>query len=81
MNDKLFKQLASDAGFFVYDDEPTPEDPDLISWDMSYSDKHLIEYTNLIVKECAAVIRNAVDHRVPASEYADIILNHFSSRQ
>ena len=78
---EVIKKLASDAGFFVYDDDPTPADPDFISWEMSYSDQHLIEYTNLVVQECAAVIRNAVDHRVPASEYADIVLNHFSSRQ
>jgi hypothetical protein len=81
MNNKLFKHLASDAGFFVYDDDPTSDDLDLISWEMSYDDATLIEYTNLIIKECVNIIQDAVDRGVPANEYADLILNHFSSGQ
>ena len=81
MNNKLFKHLASDAGFFVYDDDPTPDDLDLISWEMSYDDATLIEYTNLIIKECVNIIQDAVDREIPANEYTDLILNHFSSGQ
>ena len=48
---------------------------------MSYDDATLIEYTNLIIKECVNIIQDAVDRGVPANEYADLILNHFSSGQ
>lgn len=78
---KIIKNLASNAGFFVYDDDPTPEDPDYISWDMNYDDRVLTDYTNLVVKECVNILRAAVDQQIPASEYADMILNHFSDKQ
>lgn len=78
---KIIKKLASDAGFYVYDDDPTPEDPNYISWEMIYDDEVLVDYTNLLVKECMSIVQTAVDHRIPASEYADMILNHFSAKQ
>lgn len=31
----------------------------------------------LIIKECIEIVENAVDHREPASTYADKILEHF----
>lgn len=78
---EITKHLASNAGFFVYDDDPTPDDPNYISWDMSYNDEILVDYTNLLVKECVNIIRCAVDRQIPASEYADMILTHFSDKQ
>ena len=42
---------------------------------------HLSEWTEkfaeLIVRECAGVVQNAVDHREPASTYVDKIKQHF----
>ena len=35
------------------------------------------EFAELIVRECAGVVQNAVDHREPASTYVDKIKQHF----
>ena len=37
----------------------------------------LAEATKSIVQECARIIKDAVDHREPASTYADNIQQHF----
>jgi predicted nucleic acid-binding Zn-ribbon protein len=37
----------------------------------------LAEATKSIVQECASIIKDAVDHREPASTYADKIKKHF----
>jgi hypothetical protein len=35
------------------------------------------KFAELIVRECAGVVQNAVDHREPASTYVDKIKQHF----
>ena len=35
------------------------------------------KFAQLIVRECALVVHNAVDHREPASTYVDKIREHF----
>jgi len=35
------------------------------------------KFAELIVRECAEVVTGAVDHREPASTYADKIKQHF----
>ena len=35
------------------------------------------KFAELIVKECAGIVTDAVDHREPASTYADRIQQHF----
>ena len=35
------------------------------------------KFADLIVKECVSVVADAVDHREPASTYADKIREHF----
>jgi len=35
------------------------------------------EFAKLIVRECADIVTDAVDHREPASTYADKIRQHF----
>jgi hypothetical protein len=37
----------------------------------------IAEATKSIVQECASIIKDAVDHREPASTYADKIKKHF----
>jgi hypothetical protein len=39
--------------------------------------KELEEYSLYLVRYCAAIIEDAVDHREPASTYADKIKQHF----
>jgi hypothetical protein len=38
---------------------------------------NLEKFAELIVQECAAIVANAVDHREPASTYAEKIKQHF----
>ena len=40
-----------------------------------YLDLHNLQYNT--VDECVRVVQNAVEHRIPASEYADLIRKHF----
>ena len=40
-------------------------------------ERELAEATKSIVQECARIIKDAVDHREPASTYADKIKKHF----
>lgn len=35
------------------------------------------EFAELLIKSCADEIQSYVDHRIPASEYHDRLLNHF----
>lgn len=35
------------------------------------------EFAELLIKSCADEIQSYVDHRIPASEYADRLLKHF----
>lgn len=44
-----------------------------------YSEHHidLEKFAKLIVKECAGIVADAVDHREPASTYANKIKKHF----
>lgn len=47
--------------------------------DAGYLDIHNLEYET--VDECVSVIQNAVDQRIPASEYAELIKKHFENRR
>lgn len=38
-------------------------------------------FADLIIKECIALVDDAVVHRVPASEYTGIINNHFNEKK
>jgi hypothetical protein len=39
------------------------------------------QFAQLIVKECADLIEDAVDHRQPASEYVGMIKQHFGVKE
>ena len=36
-----------------------------------------VKFAELIVRECATIVADAVDHREPASTYVDKIKQHF----
>ena len=42
-----------------------------------WMDEYHKKFAELIVRECASIITNAVDHREPASTYAKKIKQHF----
>ena len=39
------------------------------------------KFAELIVRECAEVVADAVDHRLPASTYVDKIKQHFGVKK
>ena len=65
MNDRI-KQLAEQAGY-------TKDMFGVGHYDMPECKK----FAELIVRECANIVTDAVNHREPASTYADKIRQHF----
>ena len=62
MNERI-KELSIEAGF--------PE------WSNHAIEFELEKFAELIVRECAGIVADAVDHREPASTYVDKIKQHF----
>jgi len=65
MNERI-RQLAKQAGY----------EKDMFGighWDMPECKK----FAELIVRECASIVEDAVNHREPASTYVDKIKEHF----
>ena len=63
MNERI-KLLAEQAGWMMGDE-------------VEGFNIRLDKFAELIVRECAGVVQNAVDHREPASTYVDKIKQHF----
>ncbi len=65
MNERI-RELAEQAGY----------EKDMFGighWDMPECKK----FAELIVRECASIVEDAVNHREPASTYVDKIKEHF----
>ena len=71
MNKRIF-ELAKQADLIQWDSLPsgarTPDHKSVVK---------ARKFAELIVRECAGVVQNAVDHREPASTYVDKIKEHF----
>ena len=67
--DKLIEECTSVNDDLVYDGR------DSYMKTTEYFDKE--KFAELIVRECANIVTDAVDHREPASTYADKIRKHF----
>ena len=65
MNKELIQKLFSKS---CWDEQAEIDIEDFISVE---------KFAELIVKECAGIVTDAVDHREPASTYADRIQQHF----
>jgi hypothetical protein len=75
MNPK-FIELVEKADFALWGDEDWRPRDAFVDWSSNY-DRELEKFYELIVRECAGIIEDAVDHREPASTYVDKIKNHF----
>ncbi len=62
MNERI-RELANESGLLVHNPNGVPT--------------KLEKFAELIVKECARVVEDAVDHREPASTYVAKIKQHF----
>ena len=71
MNERIF-ELAKQADLIQWDSLPsgarTPDHKSVVK---------ARKFAELIVRECAGVVQNAVDHREPTSTYVDKIKEHF----
>ncbi len=68
MNERI-RLLARQSGALPTQDCGVPQ------W---YIDEDVFEkFAQLIVRECAGIVEDAVDHREPASTYVDKIKKHF----
>ena len=73
MNERILK-LALDAGLLNYVDNETPRH----YFVHGHADLEEVEkFAELIARECANIVTDAVNHREPASTYADKIREHF----
>jgi hypothetical protein len=68
----LLQELAAAA---------TIEVPHERDWDQVSHVFNKEKFAELIVKECVEVVTDAVDHREPASTYADKIKDHFGVKE
>jgi hypothetical protein len=71
MNENL-KQLVEQAGYY-------PDECDSIRPNFHDVERdRYMKFSQLLVEQCAQIVQNAVDHRIPASEYPTLIRQHFS---
>ena len=70
MNERI-KELweDSDAIEVCYPEQGSP---------VSVSAKTLETFAELIIEDCICVVDGAVNHRLPASSYVDLIREHFA---
>lgn len=71
MNDQINGFINKAGGFPLY---PGREDGDQT---YGFRELPLAKFVELIVLECAWVAQNSSDHRIPASNYSDLIKEHF----
>lgn len=67
----IIKQLAEEAGFCFWEDEEWKPKDAVIDWSAIY-DKEFEKYTELLIKECAAVVFRKVGPKSALD-----VLNHF----
>jgi len=73
MNERIIK-LGLESGMLNYVDLETPRHYFLCG----HADEECLnKFAELIVRECAGVVADAVDHREPASTYVSKITQHF----
>jgi hypothetical protein len=71
-----YRRIANDSGFVFWDDEEWKPADAIVDWSTDY-DHELSVYSNNLVSECASLIQDMVDKRIPASEYPKLLREHF----
>ena len=80
MND-IMKQLAEEAGFLLWEDEPWKPEGAIIDWSSNYDDV-LEKYTELIVRESAEMLACEYGQSATSGNEAAIFLrNHFGVKE
>ena len=68
MNERIEK--LSDEAYLLAQSQHSIYSPELLR-------TYTKQFAELIVRECAGIVADAVDHREPASTYVDKIKQHF----
>ena len=72
MNERI-REMGIHAGLYVdLNGRPWPQAMSAEECEAAYK-----KFAELLVKECAGIVADAVDHREPASTYVDKIKQHF----
>jgi hypothetical protein len=73
MNKRII-ELGLKAHLLNYIDNETPPN----YFVSGYADQQeVIDFAEFIVQECGIVIQDFIDHRIPASEYPNLLKQHF----
>jgi len=72
MNDQI-KQLAEEAGFLLWEDEPWKPEGAIIDWSSNY-DEVLNRYTELIVRECVEQSMSIGRYNTPSGITPDLAI-------
>lgn len=78
MNKKLLDMVAT-SGFVMWSDEPWQPAEAIVDWASNY-DTELKLFAEKIIAECRYVVADAVLHQIPASEYPNLITEHFEDK-
>jgi hypothetical protein len=76
MNERI-RELALQAGFKTETWRDLAGVPTTSIYKEALGGNNLEKFAELIVRECADIVADAVDHREPASTYVDKIKQHF----
>jgi len=75
MNERIQELYQQAHSIRHHDDDPMRDgNPPTVYWQ---GEKSAEKFAELIVKECARIVTDAVDQREAASTYADRIKQHF----
>lgn len=69
---RAIQRLAEEAGAMVFDNGAGKPGYGTLDFDVE-------EFADMLIKQCAMVIQDLVDHRVPASEYPNRLVAHFTN--
>jgi len=72
MNERIRELIGQAQCVEVWGNNPYNGSPEFEGYELDAE-----KFAELIVRECANIVTDAVDHREPASTYADKIRQHF----
>lgn len=71
-----YRRILNESGFVLWADEEWKPVDAIVDWSTDY-DNELCVYSDFLVKECATLIQDMIDKRIPASEYPRLLKEHF----
>ena len=75
MNEKI-KQLAEQAGFYLWENEPWKPEGAVVDWSCDY-DSELEKFVELIIRECGASLNPMLRDMISRGQAYDLIKQNF----